>query len=250
MDLLFAFGLGLLGLLVGSFIGALSFRLPLGRPISKGRSVCDFCGKKISWFDNVPIVSYFLLRGTCRKCGKKISPRYPLIEAVTAVGFMAIGILLKGYPVGSLGFYLVVFSGTLVVFITDLEHHFIADSVSFFLWIFVIFYLLFTGNPNFFVNLEAGFLAALFLLFINLVTRGRGMGLGDVKFALFAGTLLGFPQSLIWLFVSFLTGAAVGIILILVRRAKFGKPIAFGPFLAVSLVITILFGGRILGWLF
>lgn len=251
-----------LGAAVGSFLSAFTFRLPKGESVILGRSYCDHCKKKIAWYDNLPLLSYINLRGKCRSCHKKISLRYPAIELVTGVTFVTIFVSLNncspqiqtgGTICGwynylgllALPFFLVIASALLSVFIIDLEGQVIPDSLVFFLFLITLFALLFSSTSFLFSHLFAGFLVALFLLVIHLATRGQGMGLGDVKFALFAGTLAGWPLAVIWLYGSFLIGAIAGITLIAVGRARFGARIAFGPFLVISTAVTLIWGQQL-----
>lgn len=231
---------GVVGLVVGSFLGALTYRWPRGMSVKVGRSVCPHCKHKIAWFDNIPVLSYLLLGGKCRNCHRKISLRYPFIELVTAIGFLGIG-----YFWPSL-YFLLVFSTLIAIFVIDLEHQLIPDQLVFFLLVITYSLLLITSAPDFYVRVAFGFAAALFLMLIHLITQGRGMGLGDVKFALFGGTFFGWPAVLTWLFVSFLTGGAVAFILILLSKAKLKQKIAFGPFLIIGFVFTFIWGEKIL----
>lgn len=253
--------LAVLGLVFGSFIGAVSWRLPRSVGVSSGRSKCVHCKKKISWYDNIPVFSYILLRGKCRNCKEEISPRYPLIEVSSMVGFVFIWLFLPNIKenvqfLGALPdplaliYLLTVFLTLVAIFVIDLEHRVILDSLVFILFVGTLVMFLIGNYQDIYLNLFSGFLASLLLLFIHLITNGKGMGLGDVKFALFGGLFLGFPGFLIWLFLSFVLGAIVGILLILFKRAEFGRHIAFGPFLCVALVIEAVFGKLIYKLLF
>ena len=233
----------ILGLVIGSFIGAYTYRLPEGIDIKKGGSFCPHCHKNLAWYDNIPLISYFLLNGKCRHCKKNISPRYPLIEAATALGFVGVYYLQR--PFFETLLFLFVFSILIAIFVIDLEYQIIPDNLVFILLITVYWLLLTEHFPTFYLNLATGFGSALFLLLVHLITSGRGMGLGDVKFALFAGTFLGWPNSLTWLFGAFLIGAVTGIALILAKRASFKKPIPFGPFLIISFIITVIWGEKL-----
>lgn len=245
-----------LGLIFGSFINVLIYRLPLGLSLG-GRSFCPLCKSRIIWFDNVPLLSFLLLRGRCRSCEKKISFWYPLVEFASGLGFVLIYLFYNNFPnnfllilkenIGfwTLPFLLSLFVFLLAIFVVDFKKRIIPDGLTYTLLIIVLVYLL-AGKGILFPNLFSGFICSLFLLLIHLVTKGKGMGLGDVKFALFGGMFFGFPLSAVWLFVSFLTGALVGVILILLGKAKFGKEIAFGPFLIVGLFITLVWGDTIL----
>ncbi len=244
------------GLVGGSFIGAYTYRLPRNIPISRGRSFCPSCKQKIAWFDNIPLLSFFLLKGKCRQCKKKISFREPLIELIAGVIFVLLGyfayncsgILLSPicYWQQTVGHIFVPLFGILsllflAVLIIDLEHMIIPDelvSASFFL----LFISAFVANSEqIYIRLFVGFAAATFLLFINLLTKGKGMGLGDVKLAIPAGFLLGIYAP-IWFFLAFLLGAFVGVILIAFKKAEFGKKIPFGPFLILSLFLCLFWG--------
>jgi prepilin signal peptidase PulO-like enzyme (type II secretory pathway) len=136
------------------------------------------------------------------------------------------------------------------IFVIDLEQKIVPDELVFTGFGLTVFYLLLISPSTLFTSLAAGFGAALFLLLVHLATRGRGMGLGDVKFAVFAGTLLGWPMMPVWLFTAFLTGAVVGTILVLAKKVSFGKQIAFGPFLVISLIIVFIWGEKFINLFF
>jgi len=236
------------GLFFGSFYAALSYRLPRDISISKGRSMCPKCKNTIAWYDNVPLLSFVFLLGKCRHCKKSISPRYFLIELTTAIGFFFIGSL--GYGIIHTLFLLIIFSILVLIFVIDAEHQIIPDSLVF-TGIFVTFVkLVIVDNQGIFIGFLAGLFAATFLLIVHLLTKGRGMGLGDVKFAILGGLLMGPKLTPVWLFLAFLTGAIVGIILILGRRAGLKDKIAFGPFLIVGLVATYVWGSNIYRFIF
>lgn len=234
------------GAIFGSFISALTYRIPNSLSFVKGRSICPKCKKQIAWHDNIPLLSFLLLGGKCRKCKKKISLRYPIIEASTAIGFVFIA--MQGLTLHSLIFHLIIFVILEAIFIIDLEHQIIPDSLIFTgLVVTIISYqFAFSNEFSVFSYIFAGFLAASFLLFVHLITHGRGMGLGDVKFAILGGMIVGLPLTPIWLLLSFLTGAASGCILILLSKAKMKTKIAFGPFLIVGIFLTFIFGERIM----
>lgn len=250
----------LFGLVFGSFISALTWRYPKGISIKKGRSICPNCRNQIAWFDNIPLLSFLILMGKCRNCKKPISRRYPAIELSTAIGFIIIGYFAT--TVQDLVLY-VVYSILIlcileIIFIIDLEHQVIPDSFVFVgILIITAYYFLVpsahagsaSSAYSLFSSLFAGFIAATLLLLIHLFTRGRGMGLGDVKFAVLGGLLVGPRLFLIWLFLAFLTGAFVGTILILGRKAYLKSKIAFGPFLVLAIPLALLYGEKILFWI-
>jgi len=235
----------IIGLVVGSFLGVVTRRLPRKESFISGRSHCPTCSATINWYDNIPLLSFLVLRGRCRNCHKRISIRYPLIELATGLGVLGIYILNWQFPI----FFIIILLITISVFVIDFEKKIIPDELIFLGLGVTSVALLLGWNDSFYLHFFGGFASALFLLVVHLITRGRGMGLGDVKYALFPGTVLGWPQSIVWLFISFLTGAGVGVILILLGKAKLGRHIAFGPFLAASFLVTLVFGNVLLKWL-
>jgi len=246
------------GLIVGSFISALTYRLPRGISITFGRSFCPHCKKKISWYDNIPLLSFLLLKGKCRNCKKLISKRYPLIEITTALIFILLFFLVNNCPSlaqqdiicdlpiifakWTLPYLLLISVSLISIFIIDFEERIIPDGLVFFNFALTLFVLILSSKESLFINIWTAFAASLFFLILHLITAGRGMGLGDVKLALFGGLFFGWPHTLIWLYLSVLIGALVGIILIFMKKAKFGKQIAFGPFLVISFFITLIWG--------
>lgn len=222
------------GLIIGSFLSAYSYRLPREISIRNGRSKCPNCHTQIKSIDNIPILSFIFLGGKCRNCKQKISLRYPLIEISTAITFVLIGFNI---------FHLVIASILILIFVIDLEHQIIPDELVFF---GLVIFIVFNFQNTLYTNLLAGLLSASTLLFLNFITKGKGMGLGDVKLAILLGAIVGINLFLIWLFLSFLSGAIMGIILIIFQRAEIKSKIAFGPFLIIGLILTNLFGQSLL----
>lgn len=243
MEVFFYLLVGVLGLCLGSFLSVFTYRKQRGMGFILGRSICPRCKNKILWFDNVPVFSFLFLKGRCRKCNKKISLRYPLIEIFTAFTFL---LYLFYFSTAIFLFWVVVISILIAIFVIDLESKMIPDELVLGGILFVSAYILFSEPSIFFERFMAGFMISAFFLLIHLLTKGRGMGLGDVKFVILGGLLLDWPQAVIWLFLSFASGAVVGIFLILLKKAKFGREIPFGPFLAGSLLIAMLYGEKLL----
>lgn len=222
-----------LGLMIGSFLGMLSYRLPRKINFTNDRSRCSSCNHIIAAYDNIPLLSFLILRGKCRNCHKKISFREPLIEIATGITFVLMGFNIINLILAAI---------LIAIFIIDLENQIIPDELVF-LGLFVfIFGQILSSNPFLYESLIAGFISAILLLLLNLLTKGKGMGLGDVKLALLLGAMSGLNLFLVWLFFSFLSGAIVGVILILVKAAKLKGKIAFGPFLIIGLILTVYFG--------
>jgi prepilin signal peptidase PulO-like enzyme (type II secretory pathway) len=245
--------LALFGLVFGSFVGALTYRLPRDISLIKtNRSFCDKCKRSLSWHDNVPVISYVVLSGRCRSCHKKISARYPLIEIFTAGVFLVIyifrsQILANSWLENPLYILFVLFIATLLIaiFVIDLERGIIPDELVFIGWLASLFLILITNSPLYELFL-AGLIAANFLLLVNLLTIGKGMGLGDVKLALFIGTFFGILKMVFWLFSGFIIGSIVGIILLTLGKKKLSEKIAFGPFLVVAFFVTLFVGDKLI----
>jgi len=242
------------GLCVGSFLNVLIDRLPRGEQIIKGRSYCDHCRKSLSFFDLIPLLSFLLLKGRCRYCGKKISFYYPLVELITAISFILVFYYFKTQLLITI-YLLLITSCLIVIFFADLKYGIIPDEmiitgiVATVLHIFISSYLHILSCQLFHcfvVSLLPGLLTAFFFLVLLLITYGRGMGLGDVKLSFLMGFLLGWPKIAVAIYLAFLTGALVGVILILIGKKKFGQIIPFGPFLVVGTFIAMFWGEKII----
>lgn len=238
------------GLVIGSFISAWSYRLPREISISKGRSVCPHCGEVIYWYDNIPLFSFLMLKGVCRACKNPISKRYPIIEASTGITFVAVylaqPLLASLFPFVDylllLPLSLSIAGLLLTIFVVDVEEQIIPDTAVFLMIILVLGTLLFSANNDFWIRLATGFLMSWLLLSLNLVTKGRGMGLGDVKLVIPLGMILGFPTSISFMFFSFAVGALYGVILIALSLKNLKSKVAFGPFLIIGFVLALLVG--------
>lgn len=212
---------------MGSFLNVLIDRLPKRKNVLTGRSVCDHCNKTLRWFELIPLLSFLIQGGRCRRCSAKLSWQYPIVELVTGVSF-------------ALGVNPLLFSSLLVIFVADFKYQIIPDSMV----VFGLLGVLLQGHP-FWIS---AFGASLFFLLLWLVTRGKGMGLGDVKLAFLMGLLLGYPKIVVAGYLAFLTGAVVGVILILLGIKKPKDHISFGPFLILGTLIALVWGEKIIEW--
>lgn len=238
----------LIGIFLGSFLGVVIDRVPQKKTILYGRSACDFCGHTLSAFDLVPILSFISLRGKCRYCHKKLSFLYPSFEIFTGIVFAGFYLFL-GQPTTLLPFlsYLLlcgIFLTFFALFMTDLQRGVLPNGLIIFDLILVLFSL-FIALPvqQMLPYILSGISAGTFFLFIILITKGKGMGMGDMKLAFLIGFFLGFPHILVALYAAFLTGAGVAIILIVVGKKKFrGGTISFGPFLILGTMVAYFWG--------
>lgn len=218
-------------LCVGSFLAAFTYRLERDLDFVSGRSFCDNCKKSLNWFDNIPLFSFLIYGGKSRCCNKKISIRYPLIELVTAVIFTLLFVF-SFSPV-----YYIVFLITFSILIIDLETMIIPDEL---VWLLLIVILTFQTN-DLFLNIFVSLIASCVYLFLNLVTKGKGMGLGDVKLAIPLSLFLGQLQVFNWFLTSFILGGIVATFLLLFKKANLKTKVAFGPFMIISFwIITLL----------
>lgn len=246
----------IIGACCGSFLGVVLYRLRRGGSAIKGRSICDHCRKQISWFDNIPLLSFLLLRGKCRFCRQTISREYPLIELLVGIQFVWVYWLLKinfnffnriegWYSFGLLIYWLGLFAGILAIAIYDWKYYLIPDQILWPLIIMAFSRLFISQNwPVLFSAFATmGFLGGLYWL-----TRGKGMGFGDVKLGFLLGLVLGWPLVAVSLILAFLTGSIAGVILILVKHKNLKTKIAFGPFLALGLVLAKLWGWDLWLW--
>lgn len=242
----------IIGAFFGSFLKVLADRIPRGESPIGGRSQCEFCKHLLSPLDLIPVFSFILLGGKCRYCHKKLSWEYPISELITGVVFgLTFLFSIANFELGimnyeffsQLFFNFFVVSGLLVIFFADIKYYIIPFQILLpSLAIVVIWHLYF--QPEFFLSfLISGLAAFAFFLFIFLITKGRGMGFGDVILALYMGVLLGFPNIVVALYVAFLTGAIVSIILILTGKKELkGGVIPFGPFLIFGTYIALFWG--------
>jgi len=238
-----------IGLAVGSFVNVLADRLSHGISIM-GRSRCDHCKKKLAWYDLVPVVSYILLRGRCRYCKGEISLAYPLVEIVTALLFLLVLKINKqsnviGIDAIQLGYQLTITVSLIVIFVSDIKYRIIPDEANIAIGLSAIIFLLLYMPGTLGIHFTTAFVMGGLFLLLVIITSGKGMGLGDVKYVFAAGLLLGFAKTVIALYLAFLTGAVFSLILILIGSKTMKSTIAFGPFLTGATLAAFLFGEQL-----
>jgi leader peptidase (prepilin peptidase) / N-methyltransferase len=250
MALLQIFGIGLLGLAVGSFLNAAVYRLRIKefKSIFFGRSFCVKCKHVLRVRDLVPLASFLLLRGKCGFCSKKISSHYFWLELITALAFGLVASATGFENISLLVWNL--FFATVLIFIASFDFQFgeIPDEVSLptFLLAFLGSFLVFTLTP---VESLIGLLVGGgFFTIIVLISNGKWMGGGDIRMGLLLGALLGWQGFVIALFIASLTGSIIGVSQILRKKHKLKSPLPFGPFLALGGILTLLFVSGIWDW--
>ena len=244
------FGLGATafagGLMIGSFLTVVAHRVPEGQSIVGPRSQCPGCGAQIAARDNIPVLSWLILRGRSRCCGERISARYPLTELALGALFVVIALVLRDDPAElALG---LVFASTLVaVTVTDLERRIIPNKI---LAVSAVIGLALAAatDPGSLPERLIAAAAAGGLLFVAALAYPRGMGMGDVKLAALMGIYLGSSVAPA-LFCALASGSIVGMVMIARNGAAARKQaVPFGPFLALGGVIALLVGPELIDW--
>jgi len=244
---------GAFGLVIGSFLNVVIWRVPRKESIVAPGSKCPGCDTPIAPRDNVPVLSWLLLRGRCRHCGERISPRYPLVEVATAVLFVAIGARFAGS--WALPAYLVLGAALLAISVIDLEHYIIPNRivypVGFMLVPLFALAALIGGDWSDFLRALLGGCAAFAVLFVIHVISPRGMGFGDVRLCFLLGIALGWlgwEHVAFGIFAGFLYGALLGAALMALRLRSRKQHLPFGPFLAAGTLTIVLAGTPIIHW--
>ncbi|MEQ6342994.1 MAG: A24 family peptidase [Gammaproteobacteria bacterium] len=266
----------ILGLLIGSFLNVVIHRLPImmerqwraecaeflgagesgarGTPpqerfdLAAPRSRCPHCGHAITSLENIPVVSYLLLRGKCSSCGARISARYPIIEAFTAVLSVAVAWRFGfGWAAGAA---LLLTWALVALSVIDFDHHLLPDSITLpFLWggLALSLFNVFASSYASIIGAMAGYLSlwSVYMAF-KLLTGREGMGYGDFKLLAMFGAWLGWQALPVVILLSSLVGAVVGISLVLLRGRDKNSPIPFGPYLAAAGWVTLMWGEQIM----
>lgn len=236
-----------LGLCIGSFLNVAIDRLPWGRSLS-GRSHCDYCKKTLSIIDLIPFVSFFLQKGKCRYCKKPISFYYPLVEIFTGFLFILVWFYFVEEPLIIRVSYIGIISSFIVIFFSDLKYHIIPDEAQVATIIFsipVVINQKILFSNIFETPIFAGFVTASILFAIYAVSNGAWMGFGDVKFAFCMGFLLGLKGGFLALYIAFVIGGIISLILMILKKKVLKSQIAFGPFLVIGSVFVLFFKQQI-----
>ncbi len=268
------FIIAIFGLCLGSFINVVAHRTANNKPWIASRSRCDRCNHILAWYDLLPLISFVWLRGRCRYCHKKISWGHVVSEIVSAVLVLGAWYLAlnqaTSYQLPATSLF-IIYTGIVVslwgLLIADYYYYLLPDQLmlSFFIFTSFRYLMLLISSPtsnlpflsanlplltsNFLFAIGTGLLNAVLFILLIIISKGRGMGFGDVKLVFIIGLLLGFPLGLIAVYLAFLTGGLIAAILVIGRRKKFGQIIPFGPFLIISTYFCIFFGNYLLIWI-
>jgi leader peptidase (prepilin peptidase)/N-methyltransferase len=264
-------GFFLLGLLIGSFLNVAIVRLPRGRSIVSPPSHCPRCRASIKFYDNIPLVSFLILRGKCRNCGEPISWRYPLVELMNGLFY---ALIVNEFWVGGEAFLMMAFCSSLIVItFIDVDFQIIPDAITLpgiLIGVSIApFFMSQLTDPlpfylerllphmwpylKSFLNAVIGMLCgSLPLLTIGWVWEKlrnvEAMGGGDVKLMGMVGSFLGWKGALLTIMLGALVGSLVGLTFIVVKRHRVDRVIPFGPFLALGALVTVFYGSDIISW--
>ena len=262
----------LCGLLVGSFLNVCIHRWPRGESVVRPRSRCPTCKKTIPWYDNVPVLSYLMLKGCCRYCQAAIAPHYPVVELLNGLFY---AFIYWGYGVDPMAWKLALFvSMMLVLVVTDWREYILPDELTIggliIGWAISPFvYLDGEASRLFLIILEKqyspGLVSVLESFAASLLIAGflflmgeayyrlrhvEGLGFGDVKMVAMIGAFWGFGDTLLTLIVGSLLGSVVGIAMVLLARKGWGHALPFGAYLGATAIVVALWGDDILSWYF
>jgi prepilin signal peptidase PulO-like enzyme (type II secretory pathway) len=255
----------ILGFIVGSFLNCVIYRLESQKSFLKGRSFCPYCKHELAWFDLIPLFSFILLRRHCRYCKKTISWQYPIVEAATGLIFLLIfnfqqfspeltakGFIIPNFQFLSIIYYLLIASFLIVIFVYDLKHFIILDKVLISAIVLTTLYRIIESIVNNQLSIINYFCAAIaaagFFLLIYLISKGKWIGFADVKLGILLGLVLGWPNIILSLFLSFFIGGIIGVGLIIFLGKKFKSEIPFAPFLITGTLLTLFWGESLINW--
>lgn len=250
------------GATIGSFLNVCIYRLPEDKSIVKPGSHCRACGSPIAWYDNIPILSALILRFRCRKCGKGYSPRYLLVEFLTAAIFTAVTALFIKRPdaLACIPFYWIFCALLITVSFIDLDHYIIPDECSLGGAIagmaFCAVFPSLMGELSHWKGFcwsAFGFLLGGSVLYSiavlgSIMLREEAMGMGDVKLLAMIGAFTGWKGALFSLVFSSFFGSVFGVSIILLRKQGLKYKIPYGPYIALAALVSLFFGDAIVSW--
>ena len=235
----------LTGLMIGSFLNVIIYRLPLNKSIIFPSSHCPNCETKLKYYDLIPILSYISTKGKCKYCGEKISLQYPIVELLTALLFLLT--FLKYGLNAEFIIMLIVISSLIIVSFIDLEHQIIPNEITFSLIPLGLVMSVFLNHISF-INSLLGLVIPVGLLLLIAFIYKKGMGIGDVKLIGMIGVFVGWKYALISIFIGSLLGSIYGIFMMATDKMSRKTRIPFGPFISSGAVIMILWGDFLINW--
>lgn len=243
------------GIVIGSFLNVCIFRIPDESSIVTGRSHCMNCNTQLKWYELIPVFSYLFLLGKCRSCKSHISIQYPIVEALNGFFYVLVFYLYGWRTWNTISLnviYCLVISALIVLSVIDFRTNSIPIGVNIFIMVMglvaaLVEYFWFGRSTDIILDHAIGFIAVSgFMLLIYYATKGRGIGGGDIKLMAGAGLLLGLEEVLL----AFLIGCVLAGIIhpIRMRINNLSRVLAFGPYLSIGIVLSMLFGKKIMDW--
>ena len=233
----------LFGIVIGSFLNVCIYRIPKKEDIVKINSHCMTCNYKLKWYDLVPIFSYIFLGGRCRKCKTKLSIQYPLIEGLNGILYVLV-VAVNGVTMESL-LYCLMFSALVTLSVIDFRTYEIPFGIN--LFILTLGLVRLALDYRNFLDYLIGFISVSgFLYLLFLLTKGRGIGGGDIKLMAVAGLLIGWQNIIIALFVGCILGSIIHISLMIILKKE--RMLAFGPYLSLGIFLAMLYGKPLFDW--
>lgn len=249
MDVFSIFIVFILGSAIGSFFNVVIDRLPIKKTTLSGRSQCDLCKRKLTPFELIPVFSYVFLLGKCRTCEYKIPLRVFFVELLVALLaiFLYSQFLLHETPLFIGVCIFLIFGLFIPIIFIDLKHGIIPDELTIILTIIVSVFVLLLPSSVILSHVLSGIASFLFFLALFFITKGKGMGLGDVKLSFALGLFLGFPKVIAGFYMAFLGGAVISLLLVFLGKKHFKKgTIPFGPFLVIATFCSYFWGEQLI----
>lgn len=244
---------------LASFFNVVIFRTARDKSFVRGRSVCEHCQKTIAWYDNIPVVSFLMLRGRCRHCRKKISPMHFVTELGTFIlGFFFIFSLLylpwwQSLSLQQSMLYFLIFFVLIFILLADLQYLIVPDFFIALLSILVIL-LQFVSRADWVLLGQAVLIACLFFVGLYFaakkVLKKEALGLGDIKLMIPLALLLSWPKIVVSIFLSFIIGGFFAMLMLITGKKKIGQAVPFAPFLVVASLVSLFYGEMIWQWYF
>lgn len=255
MDIVIYTLVAIFGLCVGSFLNVVIYRVPEGMSLATPGSHCTSCGYSLRWYDNIPILSYLILGGKCRKCKTHISIRYTLVEIANMVLWLVAAILFWKESTGSIVYAcsaMLASSVLICIFFIDLEHMLIFNRFTISIAVLGIIMMFFDNNTTIIDHIIGGVSGAVLFVALYfgaiLVLKKEGFGWGDVKLVAAAGLMLGWQRLILAMLIASVLGCIVLVIIKLVNKDEDGKEYPFAPFIVVGMMTSLLFGSPIINW--
>lgn len=254
MPILFYVFIFLFGTIIGSFLNCLIWRLHKEEGIW-GRSYCPKCRKQIAWYDNIPILSFILLKGKCRHCHKKISRQYPVVELITGILFLlsyyqnipSYSLITNPQSLITIIRDWFIISIMIIIFIYDLRWYLILDVITLPAIVIIFLVNLFLGLTWQYM-LISGIIGSSFFLIQFVISKGKWIGGGDIRLGLLMGVILGWPMVIVAIFLAYFLGSLIGVGLIVTKKKDWGSKVPFGVFLSFATIIVLFWGEKILNW--